>query len=91
LRLHFSAQALRRVAVHLKRGSFYDNGIMRFSRVRRHLAVHQVTIERIEIALFRIAIAARARQKEADKIVRVNRLPADDCAASRWRPLAQCP
>ena len=66
---YLRAQMLRRDTINTRYGAIDNHGILSFDGSRRDLAIHEVAIERIEAALFRIAIAPSAGKSEPYKII----------------------
>ena len=60
---------LRRDTINTRYGALDNHGILSFGCGWRDLAIHEVAIERIEAALFRIAIAPSAWKSEPYEII----------------------
>jgi hypothetical protein len=60
---------LCRYTINMRSGATDNHGILSFDCGWRDLAIHEVAIERIEVALFWIAIAPSARKSEPYKII----------------------
>src|SRR5215469_6472688 len=67
--LPFCPQLGRRHAIDCEARTLDYDGVVRFCRVGRYLAIGQVALQRIEIALPRIAVTACSRQPQAHEIV----------------------
>jgi hypothetical protein len=65
----FRSQMLRRDTINTRYGAIDNHGILSFCCGWRDLAIHEVAIDRIEAALFRIALAPSARKGEPYKII----------------------
>ncbi len=54
--------------LHPERVAIDDDAILRLRRLDAHLAVEEIALERVEVALARIAVTSRSRHVQADEI-----------------------